>query len=95
MISMPKVHSTLKINMLKMEHVFHMGYCERVKIFYAFLSNLQGEGEFVENHIHELNFHWRHVNVSFEEALNSNVDLRRFFDYPQASMPFISRVYPP
>jgi hypothetical protein len=33
------------------------------------------------------------VNVSLEEALNSNVDLRRFFDYPQAWMPFISRVY--
>jgi len=43
----------------------------------------------VENHIHELDFHWRHVNVSFEEAFNSKVDLRRFFDYPQAWMPFI------
>jgi len=47
----------------------------------------------VENHIHELDFHWRHVNVSFGKALNSNVDLKKFFDYLQAWVPFISRVY--
>lgn len=91
---MPKVHLTLKINVLKMEHVFDMGYCEGDKIFYVFLTNQQGEGKLVESHIHELNFHWRHVSVSFEEAFKSNVDLRRFFYYLQAWMPFISRIYP-
>jgi hypothetical protein len=39
MILMPKVHLTLKINVLKMEHVFHMGYCEGDKVFYVFLTN--------------------------------------------------------
>jgi hypothetical protein len=39
MISMPMVRPTLKINVLKMEHAFHMGYREGDKVFYVFATN--------------------------------------------------------
>jgi hypothetical protein len=42
MISMPIVHPTLKIDVLKMEQSFHFGYCEGDKVFYA--SPLEWKG---------------------------------------------------
>jgi hypothetical protein len=38
-ISMPIVQPTLKINVLKMEHVFQMGYLEGNKLFYVSPTN--------------------------------------------------------
>jgi hypothetical protein len=39
MISMHVVKPTLKIDVLKMEHDFHMGYKEGDKVFYVFATN--------------------------------------------------------
>ncbi len=39
MISMPIVRPTLKINVLKMEQAFQMGYWEGNKVFYMFPIN--------------------------------------------------------
>jgi hypothetical protein len=36
---------------------------------------LEGEEEFVANHIHEWDIHWKAMNASFEEALNTDEDL--------------------
>jgi hypothetical protein len=39
MISMPMVRLALKIDVLKMEQAFHMGYKEGDKVFYVFATN--------------------------------------------------------
>ncbi len=39
MISMPIVRLALKIDVLKMEHAFQMGYREGNKVFYVFPTN--------------------------------------------------------
>jgi hypothetical protein len=57
MISMPVVKSAFKIDVLKMEQVFQMGYWEGNKMFYVFPTNWQREEEFVANHIHEWDDH--------------------------------------
>jgi hypothetical protein len=55
-----------------------MGYQKGNKIFSVFPTNWQGEEEFVANHIHEWDDHWKVVNTSFEEVLNTDEDLQRF-----------------
>jgi hypothetical protein len=72
MISMLVVRLVFKINVLKMEHAFQMGFREGDKVFYVFPTNWQGEQAFVADHIHEWDDHWKDVNASFEEGLNSN-----------------------
>jgi hypothetical protein len=52
-----------------------MGYQEGDKVFYVFPTNWQGEEAFVANHIHEWDDHWKAVNASLEERLNSDEDL--------------------
>ncbi len=44
-------------------------------MFYVSPTNWQGEEEFVANHIHEWDDHWKALNASFEEALNVDEDL--------------------
>ncbi len=75
MISIPIVRPTLKINVLKMEQAFQMGYGEGDKVFYVYPTNWQGEEAFVIDHIHEWDDHWKVVNASFEEGLNSDENL--------------------
>jgi hypothetical protein len=48
MVSMPMVRPTLKIDVVKMEHAFHMGYREGDKVFYVFATNWQGEKTLVD-----------------------------------------------
>ncbi len=74
-ISMPIVQPTLKINVLKMEHVFQMGYLEGNKLFYVSPTNQKGEEEFAAYHIHKWDVHQKVVNSSFEEVLNMDVDM--------------------
>jgi len=57
MISMLVMRPTLKINVLKMEQAFQMGYQEGNKVFYVFPINWQGEEAFVADHIHEWDNH--------------------------------------
>jgi len=40
----------LKIDMLKMEQMFHIGYKKGDKILYVSPTNMQGEEEFVDNY---------------------------------------------
>lgn len=49
MVPVPIVCSTFKIDILKMENVFQMGYKEGDKIFYLSLTNWKGK----ENSIDE------------------------------------------
>jgi hypothetical protein len=44
-------------------------------LFFVSPTNWKGEEEFVANHIHEWDVHWKVVNASFEEALNVYEDL--------------------
>jgi hypothetical protein len=78
MVSIPVVRPTLKIDVFKMEQAFQMGYWQSNKVFYVFPKNWQGEEAFVANHIHEWDDHWKVVNASFEEGLNTDEDLQRF-----------------
>jgi hypothetical protein len=57
MISMPIVHPTLKIDVLKMEHAFQTGCCEGEKVFYVSPLNWKGEEEFVDSYIDSWNAH--------------------------------------
>ncbi len=75
MISMSVKRLAFKIDVFNMEHAFHMGYQESNKGLYIFPTNWQGEEAFVANHIHEWDDHWKAMNASFEEGLNSDEDL--------------------
>jgi hypothetical protein len=80
-----------------------MGYRKGDKMFSVFPTNWKGEEEFVANHIHKWDIHWKATNASFEEAFNANEDLQRFNGRMffvcvgnhqlQAWMPYISRVH--
>jgi hypothetical protein len=48
MISMLVMKSTLKIDVLKMEHAFHMGYREGDKVFFVSATIWQREEALVE-----------------------------------------------
>ncbi len=45
---MPVMRSILKIDVLKMEHAFHMGYREGDEVFYVFTTIWQGEEALVD-----------------------------------------------
>ncbi len=65
--------------------------------------NWKGGEEFVVDHIHKRDVHWKVVNASFEEAFNVDENLKRFSGkmffvwdgnhWLQAWMPYISRVH--
>ncbi len=78
MISMLVVRPTLKIDVLKMEWAFQMGYQKGYKVFYVSPTNWQGEEAFVVNHIHEWDDHYKSMNATFKEALDFDEDLQRF-----------------
>jgi predicted ABC-class ATPase len=50
MISMLVVRLTFNIKVLKMEHVFQMGYKEGDKVFYVSTTNWQGEETLVNSY---------------------------------------------
>jgi hypothetical protein len=78
-ISMLVVRLAFKIDVLKMEHAFQMGYREGDKMFYVFFTNWQKEEKFVVDHIHHWDDHWKVImNASFEEVLNTNGYLQGF-----------------
>ncbi len=57
MISMLVVCHALKIDVLKMEQAFQIGYCEGEKVFYVFPLSWEGEEEFVDYYIDSWNAH--------------------------------------
>jgi hypothetical protein len=44
-------------------------------MFYVSPMNWKGEEEFVIDHIHEWDNHWKAMNASFEEVLNVDENL--------------------
>jgi hypothetical protein len=55
---MSVVYHLYKIDVLKMEHTFHFGYCEGDKVVYVFALNWKGEEEVVDAHKAGWNTHW-------------------------------------
>jgi hypothetical protein len=51
------VHLVLKIDILKMEHAFQMGYREGDKVFYLFLTTWRGKEDIIDKHKKEWNVH--------------------------------------
>ncbi len=51
MISMPIEHLAFKINVLKMEQIFQIGYYEGDKTFYVFPLNWKGEEVFLDSYV--------------------------------------------
>jgi hypothetical protein len=45
---------------------------------FVFPVNWKGGEEFVVDHIHEWDVHWKAVNASFEETFNADENLKRF-----------------
>jgi len=58
MVPMPIVKPTLKIDILKMEHAFHMGYREGDEVFYLSLIIWKGEEQDVSLHNGTWDEHW-------------------------------------
>jgi hypothetical protein len=78
MISMPMMRPTLKIDVLKREHAFHMGYKEGDKVFYVFATKLQGEESLVDAYEEGWDQHWKVVNDEFEVFLKGDPNFSRF-----------------
>jgi len=78
MISMPMVRPTLKIDVLKMEQAFHMGYREGDKVFYVFATNWQGEEALVDAYEEGWDQHWKVVNDEFEVFLKGDPYFSKF-----------------
>jgi hypothetical protein len=69
------VRPALKIDMLKMRQVFFTGYWEDEKVFYVSSTNLQGEEEYVCNHVDIWSSLWKEKNVKFEKFLTKDLHL--------------------
>jgi hypothetical protein len=72
---MPIVRLTLKIDVLKMEWVLFMGYCEGERAFYVYSTNWKGEEEKVCTYNDTWNFSWKEKNVEFEKFLVEDLNL--------------------
>ncbi len=75
LLSMLIVQVALKINVLKMEHVFKMGYQKGEKTFYVCLTNWKGKEEEVTHHDNTWNPFWWEKNVRFEAFLKEDLDI--------------------
>jgi hypothetical protein len=63
------VRSTLKIDVLKMEKDFFIGYREGKNAFYVSSQNWKGEEEEVNNYWPTWSSLWNHKNNKFEKFL--------------------------
>jgi predicted ABC-class ATPase len=78
MISMLMVRLAFKIDVLKMEHVFQMGYKEGDKVFYVSATNWQGEETLVNSYEEGWDCHWKEANDEFEVFFIRDSNLFRF-----------------
>ncbi len=78
MMSMDVVSLVFKIDILKMEHAFHMGCKEGDKVFYLFLTAWRGEEDTIDKHEKEWNVHWQEDHDRFDSFLIGNFDIQRF-----------------
>ncbi len=58
MVPMAVVRPTFKIDILKLEQAFHMGYKERDKVFYLSLMSWKGKEQDVSLHSGTCDEHW-------------------------------------
>jgi hypothetical protein len=72
---MPIVGPALKIDVLKIEQVFFMGYREGEKAFYFSSKNSNGEEEFVSKYMPSWSTLWTCKNAKFEKLLLKDLDL--------------------
>ncbi len=75
LLSMLIVKPALKINVLKMEQVFFMGYHKSEKAFYVSSKNVKGEEELVRKYMLSWSSFWTRKNVVFEKFLLENSNL--------------------
>ncbi len=62
MISMHVVRPTFKIDVLKMEQAYQIGYHEGHKVFYVSPLNWKGKEQFVDSYFDSWNAHWHFEN---------------------------------
>jgi hypothetical protein len=77
MVPMPIIRPTLKIDILKMEQAFHMGYKEGDKVFYLFPKNWKGVRRklLFYNRLHGMSISLELENEWFEKLLQDDQDL--------------------
>jgi hypothetical protein len=68
----------LKIDMLNMEQVFHMGYREGDKVFFLFSTSWKGEEQNVSLHNGTWDEHWVVENEQFQKVLQEDPNLVHF-----------------
>lgn len=71
---MPIVNPSPKINVLKMEQAFQMGY-RQGEVFFVSPTNWQGEDIFVSTVEYSWGPLWKEKNNRFEEFLQADPDL--------------------
>jgi hypothetical protein len=57
MISMFVICHALKIDVLKLEHAFQIGYCKGDKVLYVSPLNWKGKEEFLDSYVDSWNAH--------------------------------------
>ncbi len=70
MVPMLTVRLIFKINILKMEQAFHMGYKEGDKVFYLSLMSQKDEEQDVSLHNGTWDEHWVIENEQFQKVLH-------------------------
>jgi hypothetical protein len=72
---MPVVKHALKIDVLKMEHAFQMGY-RQMEVFFVSPTNWQGEEIYVSTIEDSWGPLWKEKNNKFEEFFKGDLDFR-------------------
>jgi hypothetical protein len=76
MVYMPLIHSTLAINIKRLEAEFTHGYCPGAPVFYVSICNDKEEERSVKDEdTNNWGPHWTSVNEEFEAKLASNPHL--------------------
>jgi hypothetical protein len=65
MVLMVIVHLTFKIDILKMNEAFQMGYKEGDKVSYLFFTNWKGKEDLIDEHEPSWNIYWQVENGRF------------------------------
>jgi len=81
LVPMPMVRPTLSCDLIKLEQEFTHGYDEGARVFYASVSDEQGEsGFFSEAEKAEWGPIWQKVNDEFNSELSSHIELKHLVD---------------
>lgn len=81
LVPMPMVRPTLSCDLTKLEQEFIHGYDEGARVFYASVSNEQGEsGVFSDAEKSEWGPHWKRINDEFNLELSMHPELKHLVD---------------